>query len=71
MVVPSFDVVLVDPDLSALQIPVAIGASTFPDGLVVDSRVYTPLEEIAPVLVDDSRAPFMQHMAVVRDFLLP
>jgi hypothetical protein len=66
-----YDWVLADPDLNPLRIPVVIGSSTFPDGLVFDSRVYTPLEEVAPVVVSDSGAPNMQHMAVVKDFLVP
>jgi len=35
---------------------------------VFDSRVYTPLSDVAPVLSTDSAATNMQHMAVVRDF---
>jgi endonuclease/exonuclease/phosphatase family metal-dependent hydrolase len=64
------DWVLEAPLLRAVQIPVVIGASVFPDGLVVDSRVYNPLPEIAPVLLGDSAADGMQHMAVVKDFAL-
>jgi hypothetical protein len=37
---------------------------------VFDSRVYTPLEDVAPVLRADSQATNMQHMPVVKDFLL-
>jgi hypothetical protein len=65
------DWVLADPDLRALQIPVVIGLQSFPDGLVFDSRVYTPLADVAPVQQGDSGATNMQHMAVVKDFLLP
>ncbi len=49
--------------------PVAIGFSSYPSGLVFDSRVYTPLSEVAPVMMTDSGATGMQHMAVVRDFV--
>jgi endonuclease/exonuclease/phosphatase family metal-dependent hydrolase len=63
------DWVLARPALDALETPVAIGASIFTDGLVFDSRVYVPLAEVPPVVVTDSAAPGMQHMAVVRDFL--
>jgi endonuclease/exonuclease/phosphatase family metal-dependent hydrolase len=65
------DWVLVDPALRALETPVLIGANSFPAGLVVDTRVYTPIADLAPALASDSGAPSMQHMGVVRDFLLP
>ncbi len=64
-----YDWVLADADFHALRTPVVLGANTFPNGLVFDSRVYTPLP--APVRVNDSGATNMQHMAVVRDFLIP
>jgi len=38
--------------------------------LVAETRVYDPIEEIAPATADDSGAPDMQHMAVVRDFAI-
>ncbi len=66
-----YDWVLVDNDLHQYRTPVLIGNSTFPNGLVVDSRVYSPLSEIYPVQSGDSGAANMQHMAVVRDFLIP
>ncbi|MBX5481440.1 MAG: hypothetical protein IRZ16_06275 [Myxococcaceae bacterium] len=66
-----YDWVLADPDLNPLQQPVEIGSSTYPSGLVFDSRVYTPLSEVPPVLATDSGASNMQHMAVVKDFLIP
>jgi hypothetical protein len=50
---------------------VVIGAASFAPGLVFDSRVYTPLSDVAPVVVGDSGASGMQHMAVIRDFALP
>jgi len=65
------DWVLVNAPLRALEAAVSIGASIFPSGLVVDSRVYSPLAEIAPAQQGDSGAANMQHMAVVRDFLFP
>lgn len=64
------DWVLPRPNLDARATPVTIGATTFPAGLVFDSRVYAPLADVAPVLAADSAASGMQHMAVVRDFLL-
>lgn len=66
-----YDWLMPDPDLHAHQVPVVIGTHAFVDGLVFDSRVYTPLSDVAPVLVNDSGAPSMQHMAIVRDFLVP
>ena len=65
------DYLLCNPDLCAHEVPVVIGKHRYPHGHVLDSRVYKKLGEmsdIAPVLPDDSDAPKMQHMAVVRDF---
>ncbi len=68
-----YDWVLVDRYLGRLATPVELDGLVFRDGLVFDSRVYAdlgqPLPE--PVLPDDSGARNMQHMAVVRDFLVP
>jgi len=66
-----YDWVLVDNTLNALHTPVLVGNSTYNNGLVFDSRVYTPLSEVAPVQSGDSGASNMQHMAVVKDFLVP
>jgi endonuclease/exonuclease/phosphatase family metal-dependent hydrolase len=66
-----YDWVVASAAFDALEVPVVIGASSFANGLVLDSRVYTPLGEIAPVLFGDSGATNMQHMAVVRDFAIP
>ena len=66
-----FDWLLVDADLTSLATPVAIGARSFPAGLVFDSRVYQPLTDVAPIQVGDSDALNMQHMPVVRDFAFP
>lgn len=65
-----YDWVLAAPTLDACRTPVTIGAQTFPSGLVFDSRVYTPLEDVTPVRMSDSASP-LQHMAIVRDFVLP
>ncbi|HEY3452948.1 MAG TPA: endonuclease/exonuclease/phosphatase family protein [Myxococcales bacterium] len=66
-----FDHVFADPGLRALQVPTVVGNSVYAAGLVLDSRVYTPLYEIDPVLVGDSAALNMQHMGVVKDFQVP
>jgi endonuclease/exonuclease/phosphatase family metal-dependent hydrolase len=66
-----FDWVLANPALDALDTPVVIGANAFSGGLVVDTRVYTPIADLSPALSTDSGAPSMQHMAIVRDFFVP
>lgn len=66
-----YDWVLTDARLAALNKPVAIGTQTFPHGLVFDSRVFTPLSDVAPTQPTDCSVQNMQHMAVARDFLLP
>jgi len=66
-----YDWVLASPGLRALEIPVLIGAAHFDAGLVVDTRVYTPLGDLSPAEINDSGSSNMQHMAVARDFLLP
>jgi len=64
-----YDWVLADPGLDALEIPVVIGSLVFDTGLVVDTRVHTPLRDISPAQFNDSdQSVVMQHMAVVRDF---
>ena len=65
-----YDHVLFSPSLESRLIPVEMPSQVFSDGLVFDSRVYTPLEDVPPVQYDDSDADQMQHMAVVRDFRL-
>ena len=67
----AYDWVLADPDLHALQVPVFIADAGFNAGLVFDTRVFNPLDDVAPAQAGDSAAPNMQHMAVVKDFLLP
>jgi endonuclease/exonuclease/phosphatase family metal-dependent hydrolase len=63
-----YDWVLSDDDL--VPIPTVIGTRTFANGLVIDTRRYPSISDIAPALATDSAAPQMQHMAVVRDFAL-
>lgn len=68
-----YDQVLPSSDLDSLEIPVSISghAFTYTDGLVFDSRVFTPISAVPPILAGDSAASNMQHMAVIRDFLIP
>lgn len=65
------DWVMPSPNLRSFATPVTIGTHSFPSGLVVDSRVYSPISELSPVMTADSAASNMQHMAVVEDFLMP
>ena len=66
-----FDWLLVSSNLSALSTATVIGGSSFASGLVADTRVYSPIQDLAPALASDSSAQAMQHMGVVRDFDLP
>ncbi|WP_240487186.1 lamin tail domain-containing protein [Hyalangium minutum] len=66
-----YDHVLVDSDLRAYQVATVIGGSTFSGGLVADTRVYSPIAEISPALASDSGATNMQHMGIIKDFLIP
>ncbi|HZI12283.1 MAG TPA: lamin tail domain-containing protein, partial [Myxococcus sp.] len=66
-----YDHVLVDSDLRQYQTATVIGGSSFSAGLVADTRVYSPIAEISPALSADSGASGMQHMAVIKDFLIP
>jgi hypothetical protein len=47
------------------------GSHLFDHGLVVDTRVFRPIAAIAPAKGADSGVPNMQHMAVVKDFIIP
>ncbi len=62
------DWLLVSAPLHALEIPNRL---TEKRGLVFDSRVFSDLTKVPPVLATDSAAEQMQHMAVLRDFLIP
>jgi len=65
-----YDHVLVSSNLRALQTATVIGSSSFAGGLVVDTRVYSPLLEISPAQSADSGSTNMQHMAIIKDFLV-
>lgn len=60
-----YDWVIPNDLLNTRQIPLVIGSSTYYHGLVLDSEVYTPLNEISPVQYTDSHVFGMQHMAVM------
>ncbi len=66
-----YDWVLVDTELHPRQIATQLGRDAFAAGVVVDTRVFHPLEVIAPAQESDSSATNMQHMAVVKDFAIP
>ncbi|QSQ17781.1 lamin tail domain-containing protein [Myxococcus landrumensis] len=66
-----YDHVLVDSDLRQYQTGVVIGGNTFTGGLVVDTRVYMPISDLSPALASDSASTNMQHMAIIKDFLIP
>lgn len=63
-----YDHVYASYNLSTNQVATVIGAASYPNGLVFDSRVFTPLSAAAPVLLTDSGSTGMQHMAVLKDF---
>lgn len=66
-----YDHVLVDADLRQYQAATVIGGSSYASGLVVDTRVHSPISEISPAQSGDSGATNMQHMAIIKDFLIP
>lgn len=63
-----YDRVLMSFSLTNRLVPLIISNSTYNNGLVFDSRVYSPLSDVSPVQFADSEASNMQHMAVARDF---
>ncbi len=65
-----YDWLLVDPKLQSYSVPTQIGDVEYPNGYVLDSRVQDPISAIAPVQYSDSAATNMQHMPVIRDFVL-
>ena len=65
-----YDWVMTDADLEAKRTPLVVGTNSFPAGLVFDTRVYSPLSEVAPARSTDSGASAMQHMAVMKAFTI-
>jgi endonuclease/exonuclease/phosphatase family metal-dependent hydrolase len=66
-----YDYLLPNFPLTNHLVPLVLPSNTFSNGLVFDSAVYSPLSDVAPVASGDSHVSGMQHMAVVKDFLLP
>lgn len=63
-----YDWVVASPLLQGRKTATVLGAHSFSDGAVIDTRTYSPLSDLSPALAGDSGAASMQHMAVVRDF---
>ena len=63
-----YDYLLPSFSFTNYQVAVAISNQSFPNGLVFDSRVYSPLANVSPVQSGDSGAANMQHMGVIKDF---
>ncbi len=63
------DYVLPGFSLTNLETATAFPTHTYPNGLVFDSRVYSDLSDFSPVESADSG--LAQHMAVLKDFLIP
>jgi endonuclease/exonuclease/phosphatase family metal-dependent hydrolase len=64
-----YDYVLPAFSLTNALTNVVFASHSFPNGLVFDSRVYTPLSDVTPVQYND--ATNCQHMGVVKDFKIP
>jgi endonuclease/exonuclease/phosphatase family metal-dependent hydrolase len=64
-----YDLVLPNAAFRTHFAPLLLGTRSFPNGLVFDSRAYTPLAAVAPVLAADSGTA--QHMAVLKAFRVP
>jgi hypothetical protein len=65
-----YDWVLASPCLRAEQRAVTTSTQSFPAGLVFDTTTFAPLSEFSPSQYSDSNASNMQHMAVIKDFLI-
>ncbi|MDR3459932.1 MAG: immunoglobulin domain-containing protein [Verrucomicrobiae bacterium] len=63
------DYVLPSFALTNFETATVLPSQAFPNGLVFDSTVYTPLSDVAPVQFADSTNA--QHMAVMKDFSIP
>jgi endonuclease/exonuclease/phosphatase family metal-dependent hydrolase len=63
------DYVLPNFSLANFETATVFPSHSFPNGLVFDSTVYTPLSGVPPVQFGDSTNA--QHMAVMKDFLIP
>lgn len=68
------DWVLVNSDLNALKTTTTYGSYSYANGLVFDTRNFTQPQldaNFSPALTTDSGASQMQHMGVVKTFIIP
>jgi endonuclease/exonuclease/phosphatase family metal-dependent hydrolase len=65
-----YDWVMPNHLLDEQHVDLHIGSSVYPNGIVFDSEVYTPLDEVYPVQYGDSHVSGMQHMAVMKTYNL-
>ncbi len=63
-----YDYVFPSRSLSSRLVATTFASRAFPNGLVFDSAVYSPLSDVAPVQTGDSHVSGMQHMGVMRSF---
>lgn len=63
-----YDWVLPDADLDQFAVQTRVAGMIFPDGLVYDSRVFS--QPVPPIDPQDSNAVNMQHMAVIKDYVV-
>ncbi len=66
-----YDYLLPNFSLTNRLVPVVLPSHTLANGLVFISTNYVPLSDVSPVQFSDSDAVNMQHMAVIKDFLIP
>ncbi|MCX6894475.1 MAG: endonuclease/exonuclease/phosphatase family protein, partial [Verrucomicrobia bacterium] len=64
-----YDYVLISAPMTNYLTNVVFASHSFSNGLVFDSRVYTPLSDVSPVISSDSST--CQHMAILKDFSIP
>lgn len=66
-----YDYVLPSFSLTNFLTSFVMPSHSFSNGLVFDTRVYTPTNDFLPAVATNSAANNMQHMAVVKQLLLP
>jgi hypothetical protein len=66
-----YDYILPSFNLTNYLDDLVLPSHTFTNGLVADTRVYTPISDLSPALATNSGAFQMQHMAVVKQLQLP
>lgn len=69
----NYDWVLSNSAFAAFEVPVKIAGSelAYPSGLVFLSTTFPNLDAVKPIQPSDSVAPGMQHLPVLKDFLIP